>query len=830
VTTHSAQATSSMSSAIGGFFADLRYAFRQFRRARAFAAATVLILALGIGANTAIFSIVEAVLLRPLPYPNASRLVVVWQTDAAHRASGAYFNSYREFEAWRQRSRSFEKLAALTWATDPKTKLWEGKPIDMLALPASVDFFSMLGAQAQMGRTFTETDLRNPCTLVLAYRFWQQKLGAPADIIGRTMVFESTGCTIIGVMPREFEFYPTATDAWTLITPNSVFAQQPWQSMTGAFGLLKPGVTRAAAEAELASIQSHVVNEAPADLTMMRSFSPDVLDLQSNFTWLAGRNLRKGLWLLLVASAFILLLAAVNVGGLMLGRAMEREREMAVRAALGSSRARLFRQSMAESILLGMLGTAAGIALAAGLLQWFRSVNPIELPPARVITLDARALFFAAAIGMLSSIVFAVLPTWHKSRINPNEMLKSGSLNQTQTSSTARATQSLVVIQVALSMVLVVGADMLAASLFALTSTNLGYRTDHLFTATVNLPQARYPDVARRARFASALEMNLRALPGVELVAVGSDFIPRGLNILSVAGRPDHENAPADVATQDVSPSAFKTLSVPLLRGRLFTDADRQNTPPVAIINEALAKEYFVGVDPLGHTIKLSRGEDKLQPWLTVVGVVADVKTTTVFQEMGYVEAPAVYRPLAQSGPASLVIMAAVPAAPSGLVAQMQQSLSALDPILVLGDVDGMRTQRAAALAQPRFRTLLLGGFAGLALLLAVVGLYATLSQFVVRRTREISIRMALGAQRDRILASMLARAMVMVCLGVGLGAAVAAVCLRFVQGLFYGIHSGGAANFALGAGLLVAASLASALKPALRAASIEPIQALRNE
>jgi predicted permease len=830
VTTQAAQTTRNMSGAIGGFLTDLRYAFREFRRSRVFAAATVLILALGIGANTAIFSIVEAVLLRPLPYRNASRLVVIWQTDAAHRASGAYFNSYREFEAWQQQSRSFEKLAALTWATGPKSKLWEGKPIDVLALPASVEFFSVLGAKAQLGRTFADADLRNPCTLVLAYRFWQQRLGAPAGILGRSIDFEGTACTIIGVMPKRFEFYPAATDAWTLITPASEFGKNPWHTMVGAFGLLKPGVTRAAAEAELASIQSRAINEAPADQVVMRTFSPDVLDLQSNFTWLAGRNLRKGLWLLLAASALILLLVAVNVGGLMLGRAMERAREVAVRAALGSSRARIFRQSIAESLLLGMLGTIAGAALAAALLQWFRSANPVELPPSTVVTVDWRTLLFAAGVGMLASIVFAVLPTLHKSRINLNDALKAGSLNHSQTASNSRATQSLVVIQIALSMVLVVGAGMLAASFFALTSTSLGYRTDHLFTATIILPQARYPDTAARARFADAFESSLRALPGVESAAIASDFVPRGLELLSVAGKPGPENAPPDVATQELSPSFFQTLSVPLLRGRLFTDADKLDTQQVAIINEALAREYFPGVDPLGRAIKLGRSDDKSKPWLTVIGVVANVKTTTVFQEMGYLQPPAVYRPLAQSAPATLAIMVVIPATPSGLVGQMQQSLSTIAPALVLGGIDGMRTERAAELAPPRFRALLLSGFAVLALLLAVVGVYGTLSQFVVRRTREISIRMALGAQRDRVLFSILRRAIAMACPGVAIGAGFAALCIRFVQGMFYGIHSGGAAVFAMAAGLLVAVSLASALKPALRATSIDPMQALRTE
>src|SRR5215831_10712625 len=299
------------------FARDLRHAVRQLTRTRGFALTAVLTLALGIGANTAIFSIVEAVLLRPLPYQHSERLVVVWQSDAAHSDSGAYFNSYREFEMWQQHSRSFERLAALSWATGPRTLLWLGKPVDVLTIPASVDFFSMLGQHAQIGRTFARRDLQGGCTVVLSHNFWAHKLGAPADIVGRSLSFRNSSCVVAGVMPETFSFYPVATDAWSLITPGGEFAQKPWTSMTGVFGLLKPGVTRAAAEPELEALQTRVMPEAPPDLKIMRTLDPDVLDLQSNFTWLAGRNLRKGLWLLLTASSLILFMASLNVGSLL---------------------------------------------------------------------------------------------------------------------------------------------------------------------------------------------------------------------------------------------------------------------------------------------------------------------------------------------------------------------------------------------------------------------------------------------------------------------------------------------------------------------------------
>ena len=665
---------------------------------------------------------------------------------------------------------------------------------------------------------------------MLAHHFWEQKLGAPRDIVGRSLTLGKSSCEIVGVMPKSFSFYPTVTDAWSLITPSGEFAQKPWESMTGAFGLLKPGVTRAAAEAELTALQAQILPEAPADLKIMRSFTPDVLDLQSNFTWLAGRNLRAGLWFLLAASGLILILASVNVGGLVLGRAMARSREMAIRAAVGATRGRLVGQVFTESLLLGFVGTAAGLAVAAVLVQWFRAANPIELPPGAVITLDWGVLLFTAFSGMISSITFALFPAWRGSRTEVNAVLKSGSSTLSQGAAVQRAAQSMVVIQVGLSMILVAGAGLLAESLWKLAATNLGYRTDHLFSAWITLPEERYGDVSTRSRLASALAADLARLPGVTSVGMGSDFVPRGFNQLSIAGKSGAESPSSDVATQDVSPGTFRTLGIPLLEGRTFDDRDRIDTQPVAIINEALAREYFPGADPLGRAVKLSRSDDPSRPWLTVIGVVANVKTTTVFQEMGYVEPAAVYLPTSQSAPHLLALMVAVNGSPLALVSEVQQRLSAIDANLVLGDIDGLRTLRRVALSQPRFRSILFSGFAGLALVLALVGMYGLLSQTVARKSRDIGIRMALGATRDRILRSVLANACALTITGIGIGAAVSAGGIRLIRGMLYGVTPLGAGELSVAALAMLVVTVAAATFPAYRAASIDPMRELRNE
>jgi len=627
-------------------------------------------------------------------------------------------------------------------------------------------------------------------------------------------------------MPKRFSFYPVATDAWSLITPTGEFAQKPWNSMTGVFGLLKPGVTRAAAESELTAIQAHVLPEAPADLKIMRTLAPDVLDLQSNFTWLAGRNLRQGLWFLLTASSIILFMASLNVGSLLLARSIARSRELAVRVSIGATSRHIVLQALTESLLLGFLGSLAGLALAGLLIQWFRAVNPIELPPGTSLSIDWRVLLFSAACGIVSSITFALFPAWRGTRINPNTALKSSAPSVAAAS--LRATSSLVVIQVALSMVLLASAALVSESLWKLTSENLGYRTDQLVTARIDLPQDTYASPSARTQFADSLQSQLIAIPGVLSVTFGSDYVPRGMNQLSVAGQ--LENQSSNVATQDIGVSGFATLGIPLLRGRTFDARDRKDTQPVAIVNQALVRQYFPDSDPLQHAIKLGPSGVPASPWLTIVGVVADVKTTTVFQEMGYVEQPALYRPLGQSAPSSLTLMIAVSGSPAALVANVQQRLSALDPNLVLSNIDGLRAEQAAALSQPRFRSALLVGFAGLALTLALVGLYGLLSQSIARRTHDIGIRMALGAGRARVLHSVLGQACALAMVGIVIGAAAAAAAIHLVQGMLYGVMPHGAVELSVAAAALMIVAIFAASLPAFRAASIDPLLALRNE
>ena len=809
------------------FVSDVRYSLRQLSLHRGFAITVMLTLALGIGANVAIFSIVDAVLLRPLPYRNPDRLVVVWQTDATHRGTGAWFDAYREFEEWQQGSHSFEKLAALTWATSGKTLVWNNKPMGLFAVPASSDFFSLLGIPAQIGRTFSRNDLNNPCTLVLAYPFWKDKLGAPGNIAGQTLMVDRSPCVVAGVMPKSFSFYPKEANAWSLITPASEFMQQPWTSMTGVFGLLKPGVTRAQAEAELTALESRIVQQAPASLGLLTSSVPVALDLKDNFTWLAGRNLRSGLWVLLGAVAIILLMACLNVANLLLGRGMERAHEMAVRTALGSGRARLMRQMLTESLLLALGGTGAGILLATFLIHWFRSVNPVELPPGTDVSLSLPVLLFAATLGAGSVLIFGLFPAWRSSEVDLNAALKDRERSADASGDAKSTSRTLVVLQIALSLMLFVGAGLLAASLWRMASTPLGYRTDHILTGKVELP--RDADADAKSRFAGAFAQKVSALPGVAAMTEASEVTPMGENPLSVEGDPSRYSA-GGVASQAIATNFFDVMRIPFAQGRIFDSRDRRETQPVAIVNLALANKYFPHVNPIGSAIKLSRADDPSEPWLTIIGVVADIKTTTVFQEMGYIEQPTVYRPLSQAAPASLALMVVADGSPMGLVAGIEEQLASLDRELVLGGVATMNDRESAIFSQPRFRTVLFGSFALLALVLAAIGLYGLLAQMVGRRRRQLAIRMALGASRGRVLSSVLREALALTGIGIGLGIVGSAIGVRVIAGLLYDTRAESAGMFVLCSVVLLLTAFVASWYPAWRAANIDPIQALRTE
>jgi predicted permease len=812
---------------------DVRYGSRMLARRPAFAGLAILTLALGVAATTATFSIVDAVLLRPLPYSKPDRLAVVWSAQKGNTGPSKLFDSYRDFEGWQRSSQSFEQLEALTWAFTRQTLSWRGIPQRVVSIPATQGIFTLLGVHAREGRTFEPDDLKAECTVVLSHHFWRDRLGASVDVIGARLTLDAKPCTVIGVMPKDFNFYPKDSDLWTLITPHSDYAQKPLHSIVGVFGRLKPGVTLQGAQAELTLIHQGLVSQLPPE-TWIAQIVPVVYDLRSEFTWLAGRNLRMALVVLFASVILVLLIACLNVANLMLGRAGERQKELAIRAALGSGRGRLVRQLLTESLLLALMGGALGVCLATAGVAWFRSANSLELPPGNAVTVNAHVLAFTALLAVLTGLLFGVFPAAKASRAEVGEMLKQMGPGITRSGWGHRAGRLLVVVEAGLSLVLLVSAGLLIESIARFGEAPLGFSPDHLLTAQVNLPQSGYEKSVRKVQFYDDLTSSFAALPAVQGIALSS-WLPLGgpgTQALSVEGRPAPRSEIGDVAVETVSAEFFQVVSIPLLRGREFSGSDREDSQPVAIINEALATEYFPNTDPIGRQIKIGTTAEAQQkaPWATIIGVVGNTKRTIVYQEMSYIVPPVVYRPLDQAADDSIGIIVRATGSPMRLRPALERAIGALSKDAPVSDVKTANDRIAEFLAQPRFRTAVLSAFAGLALLFAAIGLYGVLSQSVSQRTHEIGIRMALGAKRSSILRLVVGQGMTLAISGVALGLVAALISTRLLTSMLYGVKPVDLPTLIAVSLVLSAVALLATYIPARRATKIDPIVALRHE
>lgn len=806
---------------------DLRFAARILGKNPGFTAVAILTLALGISTSTAVFSIVDAVLLRGLPYKDGTRLAAVWCTEIGQPGT-KIFASYRDFEEFAHHNRSFEGLAALTWARAGEILTWNGSPHEVLAIPASGEFFSLLGIPAAQGRTFKPEDVRDGCTVVLAHSFWQTELGAPAAIVGAPLTLNGRSCKVAGVMPRGFEFYPKATSLWTLITPDSQFSKEPFNSVVGIFGRLKPGVSLADAQRELEGLHQRVIREAPAG-NWVAQIKPIVRDLREEFTWMAGRNLRRALLILTAAVTVLLLIACLNVANLLLGRCVERYRELAVRAALGSGRSRLVRQLFTESMLLAALGAFVGIFISVAAVRYFNSANFVELPPGNSVSINLHVLGFAVFLTTMSGLLFGLLPAWRASRVDLNDALKESGRGITR--ERHHTSQVLVVGQVTLSMVLLAGAGLMIQSLLRLASVPLVFRPDHVLTAQVALPPGAYAKLSRRSQFYQNLIEHLGTLPGVDGAALCSSVLgyENGHSSeLSIAGKSPIENLEA-VSREEISNDYFRVLGIPLLLGRQFDSRDREGSQPVAIINDQAVRQYFRNEDPLGQQIKLAKVAEQAQ-WLTIIGVVGNEKRATVYQEMGYVEPALVYLPVNQASTTSMMLVVRRTTNAMGLGPALQREISSLDRDVPAYDMRTMSARYSEFLAQPRFRAVLMGILAGLTMMLAAIGLYGVVAQIVLRRTHEIGTRMALGASRRDVLRLIVWGALRMTLTGLAVGIAVATIFARLLSGLLFGVQPADPFTFGAVALLLCAVTLLACYVPARRAMGVDPMVALRFE
>jgi len=816
---------------LGEVVADARHGLRMLARKPGFAALVILTLGLGIGANTAMFSIVDAVLLRPLPYKDPERLVVVWATEVKSVGPSVLFGSYRDFQEWQRSARSFAQLEILTWATAGATLEWHGQPRRALAIPATQGIFSLLGVKAAEGRTFQPEDVQRGCTVVLAHRFWQGQLGSAHDVVGGSLTLDGKACTVVGVMPQGFDFYPKQSDLWTLITPDSQFARQPIDSLVGVFGRLKPAVSRARAQAELTVVHQQLVGTLPKG-SWLAQVAPVVYDLQSEFTWLAGRNLRAGLLILFAAVVVVLLIACLNVASLIVGRMNERAKELAVRAALGSGRGRLIRQLLTESLMLFGLGAALGTLMALAGVRCFRSPAFVELPPGNQVSINVHVLAFTALLALFTGLVFGIVPAWKATKLD--DVLKESSRGLTRGVLSDRASRSLVMLEAALSMVLLVGAGLVIESIARLGSAPLGFNPDRLLTAEINLPKSGYSNEFRQAAFYDKLNSNLVELPGVQGVAFSSWLPLRGGGggAMAIKDRPAPRTEIGDVARDTASPDFFRVMSIPVLQGRVFDARDNEKSRPVAIVNEALVREYFPHESALGKEIRFVAGQeiDQNNSWVTIVGVVGTVKRTIVYQEMGYTSPPAVYRPLDQVAGGSMGIIVHTAGSPLALRPALERAVSDLDKDVPVSSFETANEAIAESLLQPRFRAIVLGIFAALALVLAMVGLYGVLSQAVSQRTHEIGIRMALGAEKGRVLAMVARQGMVLAVGGMAIGLLAALLLTRLLTAMLYGVRPADPSALVVAALLMSLAALLAAYVPTRRATKVDPMVALRYE
>lgn len=805
--------------------ADIRFALRQLVKSPGFTITAMLTLALGIGVNIAAFSVIDAVLLKPLPYKNADRLVMI--AEQAPKEQVPAFDTYREYEEWSRSSHSFEKLGGATWARNAGAILsWRGERKEVMAVPATVDFFSMLGVDAGEGRTFAPRDLNSACTVVLSHSFWEERLGGGANWIGKPLTLDDQACSVVGVMPKDFSFYPKQTELWTLITPNSKFSQKPWDMPILAFGLLKPGASRPAAQAELASIQSRIIAENPVWAAM--KLEPVLEDLQSEFTWLTSRKLHQVLLILFAVVGFVLLIACVNVANLLLGRATVRQKELGVRAALGAGRSRLIRQLLTESVVLSVFGTCLGVLFAEFSLRYITTKAALELPPGNPISLNWEVLAFTFLLALLTGVLFGILPAWEASRLDLNEVLKQSSRITSHAAPTHRTSRNLVVIEVALSLIVLVAAGLLIQSMFRLSNAPLGYERDRLLTADLRLPATTYPKPDDTLRFWDHLQSKLDSLPGIQGVAFAPPlFFERGMGPVTVESAGSRSCVVSASDPESVSGGYFHVAGIPLLQGREFSNDDRAKSMQVAIVNEAFAKDFLPKGAELGQQIKVGKPDSK-EPWLTIVGVVGNVSRPTLFE--GYSQRPSLYRPLRQAPDSSLSIFVRTTGNPRAVEPEIGHAVEATDGNVPVPTVQTVDEALSWFTSEPRLRAKLFGLFSFLALILAAVGIYGVLSQRVAQRTQEIGIRIALGANHQDVLLLILGEGLKVIVWGILTGVIGALALTRLLSSMLYGIGTTDPLTFGGVSLLLTLVALIACYVPASRAMRLNPLVALRCE
>lgn len=810
-------------------FQDVRYALRQMIKSPGFALIAVLTLGLGIGANTAIFSVVNAVLLRPLGFRDPARLVRVWHVPPAQSfpGIGRFAVSAANYVDWERENHVFEEMAIYSYRGFTLTNV--AKPLQVDASAVSPKFFEILGVQPFLGRTLLpdEDDPGRSHVVVLSYRFWQEHLGSNRDIVGHEITIDGRNYLVAGVMPPSFR-YPDYAQMWTPMAWSDAERTVRGEHHYVVIARLKPGVGLNAAQAEMNTISSRLAQLYPAD---DKGWGAVVVPLHQDLV----SDVRPAMLVLLGAVACVLLIACVNVANLILARAFGRQKEIAIRTALGASSGRVLRQVLTESVFLSFVGGALGLALAPLGIRLIMAFLADKVPASVQVGLDVNVLAFTAAISFLTGILSGLLPGLRLARKNVSQTLKEG-LGRTDTDTGAHGTRSfLVVAEVALSLVLLVAAGLMIRSFQRLHTVNAGFQASGVLTANIAVSGKQFETSAQQVRFFDQVLAQVRALPAVQSAGVVDDIPLSGGSHQPIAidGRPVVAmSEQPEVDVRMISPGYMQAMRIPIVRGREINENDAAGRPGVVLVSQSMAQQFWPGEDPIGKRLTLSffPGESR-----EVVGIVGDVKLDGLDQTR---PAVALYWPLAQVSTSAngawhsfgMMLTVRTGNNPAGMASAIENAVHRVNAEIPVRDILPMQDLVAGSLSQQRFSTLLLGTFAGLALLLAAVGIYSVLSYSVKRRVNEIGIRMALGARLGDVLRMIVYEGMKLVLLGVVIGAVVALTLGKVMSSLVYEVRPSDPLTFVAVAALLGAVAFFASVIPAYRAARIDPMKALRYE
>lgn len=818
------------------FTQDLRFAVRTLLKRPGFTFIAVLTLALGIGANTAIFSVVDSVLLAPLPFRNPDRLMVVWASNPELAAKVGLADklpvSPGAFYDWKE-SKSFEKMAMVR--SERLSLTGQGEPELLVATGVSGEFFQVLGTPPLLGRTLLPEDdgpTGKPAVAVLSHALWQRRFGGDPKVVGKVIRLDGNPMTVVGVMPAVFEFprggelprgfgFAARPDVWRPMALDPETRKSRGNRGQVAIGLLKAGVTEAMAQAEIDSIADRVERENPETDKGWRA-RVDSLPAQ-----LVG-DVKPALVTLLSAVGLVLLIACVNVANLLLAQAAARQKEIAVRTALGARRGRMVRQLLTESALLSVLGAGLGLLFAYWGLRAFALWIPEEVPVAGALSLDLRVLGFTLLVTLVTGALAGLVPAFQMTRPDLAESLRDGTRAGSGTSKGGRTRSALVVLETAIAVLLVVGAGLLIRSFSRLAQVNPGFRPEGALSLEVLLPDAKYPEDAQESAFTDRVLERLRALPGVTSAGMVSDLPMVGeenIEGLEIEGKPKPK--PSELPLADfrmASPGYFEAMGIPRVGGRLIEASDDDKAPRVAVIDETMAHAYWPGEDPLNKRFRFGGFGQTEEPWITVVGIVGNVRHSGLHVD----PRPQLYTPQAQSGSGSQYFVLRTSGDPRRLIPDARAAVFAVDRDQPVSKILTLEQVVSDSMAGRQFNMVLLGVFAALALVLAAVGIYGITSYSVAQRTREMGLRMALGAQPGTVLLMVLREAGTLALIGLAAGLVLAFAATRLMASLLFGVPATDPATFASVAAALALVSFFAAYLPGRRATQVDPMVAFR--